>query len=48
MSCCQIHSMPIGKIKAVKLLNMITNDWATVLDTGGQTGIFILDFGKAF
>ena len=41
-----IGSMLSGRIEAVKLI--LINDWAYVLDAGGQINTFILDFEKAF
>ena len=45
----QIDNMHLEKGTVVKLkLIMVINDWAKILDNGGQVDTFILDFKKAF
>ena len=46
---CQIGSMHSGKKHSCETqLVTVINDWAKILDKGGQVDTFILDFEKAF
>ena len=45
---CQTDNRHSGKSIAVKQLITVINDWAKILDNGGQVDTFILDFEKAF
>ena len=44
----QINNMHSERGTAVKLSWSVINDWAKILDNGGQVDTFILDFEKAF
>ena len=49
MNFCQTDNMHSGKSIAVKSqLITVINDWARILDKGGQVDTFIVDFEKAF
>ena len=46
---CQIGNIHSGKNHSCETqLVTVINDWARILDKGGQTDTFILDFEKAF
>ena len=46
---CQTDNMHSGKKHSCETqLITVINDWARILDKGGQVDTFILDFEKAF
>ena len=48
INSCQIDNMHSGKNSCETQLITVIDDWAKILDKGGQVDTFILDFEKAF
>ena len=49
INSCQIDNMHSGKKHSCETqLITVIDDWAKILDKGGQVDTFILDFEKAF
>ena len=49
INSCQIDNMHTGKKHSCETqLITVIDDWAKIMDKGGQVDTFILDFEKAF